>query len=100
MRINSRAFGLAAGTMAAMLFTLCAVAVAIAPSATTALASTLIHLDLSGMSRTITLASFVIGLVSWTLASGLVFYGVGGLYNRYASRVPMMALPEGARRIA
>ena len=100
MRIDSRAFGLAAGSMAAVLFTLCAVAVAVAPSATTALASTLIHLDLSGMARTITLASFFSGLICWTLGSGLVFYGLGGLYNRYAGRVSMMAQPEGARRLA
>lgn len=42
MRIDSRALGLAAGTVAAALFLLCAVAVAIAPDATTSMASTLI----------------------------------------------------------
>src|SRR5690606_11601930 len=36
MRLDSRAFGLAAGAVAAVLFTLCALAVAIAPTWTTA----------------------------------------------------------------
>ena len=83
MRLDSRAFGLAAATVAAALFTLCALAVALAPTATTALASTLIHLDLSGMTRTISWASFFSGLVCWTLGVGLVFAAVGGLYNRF-----------------
>ena len=99
MRFDSRAFGLATGTVVAVLFTLCALAVALAPSATTTLASALIHLDLSGMARTITLGRFVTGLVCWTIGVGLVFYAVGRLYNRYTGSVPVVAQSE-ARRIA
>lgn len=86
MRLDSRAFGLAAGTVAGTLFTLCALAVAIAPQATTALASSLIHLDLTGLARTITWGGFFTGLLCWTVGVGLVFAAVGGLYNRYTLR--------------
>jgi 2TM family of unknown function (DUF5676) len=54
MRLDARAFGLAAGGTAGVLFILCALAVAIAPEATTAFAGYLIHLDVSGMSRALT----------------------------------------------
>jgi hypothetical protein len=91
MRLDSRAFGLAAGAIAAALFTLCALAVAIAPTWTTAVASTLIHLDLTGIARTITWGSYFAGLVCWSIGTGLVFAAVGGLYNRFLSRVPAVA---------
>ena len=87
MRLDSRAFGLAAGTVAAGLFTLCALAVAIAPAWTTEVASSLIHLDLSGIARTITWGTFVTGLLCWTLGTGFVFALVAGLYNAYLQRL-------------
>ena len=63
MRLDARALGLAAGVTAGALFILCALAVAIAPEATRAFAGHLIHVDLSGMTRTLTIGSFVGGLV-------------------------------------
>lgn len=91
MRIDSRAFGLAAGTIAAILFTLCAGAVAIAPAWTTTVASSLIHLDLSNMARTITWGRFFGGLLFWTIGVGLAFAAAGGLYNRFSSGLPVVA---------
>lgn len=85
MRIDSRAFGLAAAIIAASLFTLCAAAVAIAPAWTTAVASSVIHLDLSDMARTITWGNFFGGLLWWSIGTGLVFAAAGGLYNRFSS---------------
>lgn len=82
MRLDARAFGVAAGAAAAVLFILCAVAVAIAPDATTAFASYLIHMDLSGMSRSLTFGSFVGGLLSWTVGTGLTFWLAASIYNR------------------
>lgn len=46
MRIEPKAFGLAAGAVAAILFTVCALAVALAPAPTTAVLGALIHLEL------------------------------------------------------
>lgn len=90
-RLDARAFGLAAGIVAAALFTLCASAVAIAPAWSIAVAGTLIHLDLSSLARTITWGSFVAGLITWTVGTGLVFAAAGGLYNRFrhASAIPV-----------
>ena len=83
MRLDSRAFGLASGTVAGLLFTLCASAIAIAPDWTTSVASALIHMDLRGMARGITWGSFFWGLLAWTIGTGLVFAAVGGFYNRF-----------------
>ena len=100
MRLDSRAFGYAAATVAAALFVLCALGVALAPAATTAMASTLIHIDLSGMARTITWATFFSGLVCWTLGVGLTFAAMGGLYNRFSAERHPVTHPGVAHRVA
>ena len=87
MRLDARAFGTAAGTVAAVLFTICGLAVAVAPESTTALASYLIHMDLSGMARSMAFGSFVGGLVIWTLGTAIVFASLAAIYNRLIARV-------------
>ena len=82
MRLDARAFGLAAGATAAVLFTIRALAVAIAPGPTTAFAGYLIHMDLSGMSRSLTFGSFVGGLICWAVGTSLTFGLVAVVYNR------------------
>ena len=79
MKLDARAFGLAAGLTAGALFVICAIAVAIAPEATTAFAGHLIHVDLSGLSRSLTLGNFVGGLVCWTAGTALAFWFIGGV---------------------
>ena len=82
MRLDARALGLAGGVTAAVLFIVCASAVAIAPGPTTAFAGYLIHMDLSSMSRSLTLGSFVVGLICWTVGTALTFWLVATVYNR------------------
>jgi hypothetical protein len=85
MMLNIRAFGFAAATMAAALFTICAAGVATAPGAMTQLAGFLIHVDMTGFVRNLTWASFFGGVVAWSLGVGLLFASIGALYNLYAS---------------
>ena len=82
MRLDTRAFAIAAGATAAVLFTICALAVAIAPGPTTAMFSYLVHMDLSALPRTLTFGSFVGGLICWTLGTALTFGLVATIYNR------------------
>ena len=101
MKLDSRAFGLAAGVVAGALFTLCALAVAVAPAWTTAFASSLIHLDLTGLARTLTWGSYFGGLLCWSIGAGLVFVAVGGLYNRFQGRLPAAVRADvAAHRVA
>jgi hypothetical protein len=78
---------MAAGIVAAVLFTICALAVAVAPESTTALAGYLIHLDLSGVIRTLTFGSFIAGLVIWTLGTAITFGFAAAIYNKLVARV-------------
>ena len=94
MRLDALAFGLSAGATAAVLFVICALAVAIAPDATTSFAGHLIHVDLSGITRTLTVASFVGGLICWSLGTTVTFWLTGTIYNRLAGRTSDVRLTE------
>jgi hypothetical protein len=94
MRLETRPFGIAAGATAAALFTLCSLAVAIAPAGTTAFFSYLVHMDLSSLPRTLTVGGFAGGLIAWTLGTGLAFTFAAAIYNRLvapASKAPAAA---------
>jgi len=82
MRLNTRAFGMAAGATAAVLFTVCSLALAVAPDATTAFFGYLVHMDLSGLPRTLTFGSFIGGLVAWMLGTTITFGLAAAIYNR------------------
>jgi membrane protein YqaA with SNARE-associated domain len=88
MSLNPRAFGVAGGLTAAVLFVLCAAAVALAPGSTTAFFGYLIHADLAALNitRTLTLGSFVGGLILWTVGTALTFSLIAWFYNRLIAR--------------
>lgn len=88
MRLDTRAFAIAAGLTAAVLFTICALAVAIAPGPTTAFFGFLVHADLSTLQRTLTFASFIGGLIGWTLGTALTFGLAARIYNRLVGGRP------------
>jgi hypothetical protein len=84
MKLDTRAFAIAAAIIAATLFLICAFFVAVAPEATTRFAGHLIHSDLSGITRSLTWGNFLGGLVCWTLGTGLVAAALARVYNRLA----------------
>jgi hypothetical protein len=88
MRFEIRAFALTGGLTAAVLFIVCASAVAVAPEATTAFAGSLIHADLSGIMRSLTWGNFILGLVVWTGGTAGVFAFVAVGYNRLVLAAP------------
>ena len=94
--LDARAFGLAAGTIAAVLTTVCALGLAFAPRATTSVASTLIHLDLGEMSRTLSWAAYFGSLLGWSIGAGLVSWSAAALYNRFAADRQVVASTQEA----
>lgn len=91
--LDSRAFGLAAGTTAAGLAALCALFLAVAPDATRRMLGMLVHSDLSGVAIAMTWSGVLLGIICWGIGIGLVFAAAAGLYNRFlgASRAERRA---------
>jgi hypothetical protein len=86
MRIDARYFGLSAGTIAAVTFVLCGLLVGVAPGATQATFSYVLHVDLTGLSRTLSATSFFVGLAVFGLFVGLCAYATAALYNALQAR--------------
>jgi hypothetical protein len=82
MKLDTRAFATASAVIAAVLFVICALFVALAPRETTAVAGYLIHVDVSGMTRSLTWGSFIGGLVGWTVGTGIVGATLAWFYNQ------------------
>ena len=80
--LDSRALGLAAGTIAASLTALCALFLAIAPDVTRRMLGLLVHTDLSGLATSMTWSGVGLGIICWGVGAGLVFAATAGLYNR------------------
>ena len=98
--LNARAFGFAAGTVAATISAVCALALVIAPDGTRALIGYLIHSDLSGLTPAVSWASFFTGVIGWGLFAGLAFSAAAGLYNRFSSAARAEHREAATHRVA
>lgn len=100
MSLDPRAFGLAAGAMAAALFTVCALIVAVVPGAAVGFFGYILHLDLTGLARPVTVANFVGGLFAWTIGVGIVFGLGGAFYNRFLPVRQAVTRVDATQRVA
>ncbi|MEQ1854906.1 MAG: DUF5676 family membrane protein [Longimicrobiales bacterium] len=88
MRIQPRYLFYAAGITAALVSTVCAALLAVAPSATIRILGLAVHEDLGWLAPRVTWASYFAGLLFWGLGTGLVFGFAGWLYDRLARSSP------------
>jgi hypothetical protein len=84
MKINIWPFSFSVGVVTALVFAICAFFVAVAPDATGAVFSYLLHIDLTGLVRPISWGGFVAGLVTVGVGTALCASVVAWLYNRMA----------------
>jgi multisubunit Na+/H+ antiporter MnhB subunit len=82
MRIKSLSLGLSAGVITAIAFGICGVFFAIAPGPTTALVSWVLHLDVTGMTRPLSVMNLLAGIVLFGAYVGLLVGVTAALYNR------------------
>lgn len=88
MRVDTRALAIASGAAGTTAFAICALFVAIAPGATSAFFTYVLHIDLTSLARPLTWGSFVGGVLA--IAVGLAIFAalVGSIYNRLARTQP------------
>lgn len=83
--LNVRAFGLAAGIVAATLSAICGVALLLAPDSTWTLAGYLLHADLSMVAPVVSWGGLVVSVLGWGLIASGAFAAAAALYNRYVA---------------
>ena len=86
MSVNSKCLACSAGLIAAASFAVCAFFVAVAPAATTAAFSYVMHIDLSSLNRHISWSSFLVGMVIFASVVALHAGLVGWLYNAFSRK--------------
>lgn len=85
MKLNVKALSFASGIVAAASFIICALAVVVSPGLTSRFFSFVFHIDLTGLSRTITWASFFGGMLLFSVGVS-VFVGLTAwCYNRLSA---------------
>lgn len=84
MKLNTQALVKAVALVAAVSYAACALWVALAPEGMMRTVGYLLHIDLSGISRPISLGGVLAGVVAWTLLNCLFAGAAANLYNRFA----------------
>ena len=86
MKLNIKGIVIAQAVVGAVLFTLCRLAFVIAPEATLAALKYLTHIDWRPVTMPVTMTwvGFILGLIVFTLFSGIVVAAWAWIYNRFA----------------
>ena len=82
MKLDARALGIAFAVATAVLWVICSLFVAILPGAMMAMSGHMVHANFGGMSWTMSIIGFLIGLVIWTGIAFVTGWLIGVLYNR------------------
>ena len=93
MKLDIRCFALAAGLTAALAFSLCALAVAVAPAGTAGFLSFVTHYDLTDRFRLLTPGNFVGGLLAWSLGTAAFTALLAWFYNQAVGRRHILLTP-------
>ncbi len=95
MPLAPAALGLAAGMVAAILFTFCALTGVFAPDVANAALARALHPDHALLARPFSAGAFIQGLLCASVGTGLSFAAVGALYNGLLPPPPGGALGAG-----
>lgn len=86
MKLKASAFGLAVGIVAAAAFTVCSFFVAVVPESTADFIGYLLHINLAGLTRAISWASYFAGVVGIGIWTGLWAAAAAKIYNLSISK--------------
>jgi len=86
LRLSVRSLFFATAIASGTAYLLCVLFLAVAPQATMAFFSYVLHTNLSGIIRSVTWGSFIVGLLVWSVGTGLYAALVARLYNKLSMR--------------
>ncbi|WP_084227042.1 DUF5676 family membrane protein [Nostoc sp. KVJ20] len=86
LRLSVRSLFLATAIASGIAYLVCVLFLTVAPQATMAFFSYVLHANLSGITRSVTWGSFIVGLLIWSVGTGLYAAFVARLYNKLSVR--------------
>ena len=87
-RNNAHLVGLALAIVWAIGYTVCAILVAVAPESTAQFFGSMMHIDLSSLTRSIMVGGYITGLVCTTIVAYLYGAAAAWIYSRLAQASP------------
>jgi len=84
--LSVRSLFLATAITTGIAYLVCVLFLTVAPQATMAFFSYVLHANLSGIIRSVTWGSFIVGLLVWSVGTGLYAAFVARLYNKLSVR--------------
>jgi hypothetical protein len=81
-KLSPRSLFTATSLISGAFFTACFLSLAVAPEPTMAFLSYILHSDLTSISRPVNPGSFIVGLLAWSLGTGLYAALIARIYNR------------------
>ncbi|WP_445174690.1 DUF5676 family membrane protein [Microcoleus sp.] len=86
LKLSVRSLFLATAIITGIAYLICILFLTVAPQITMAFFSYILHANLSGITRSITWGSFIVGLLVWSVGTGLYAAFVARLYNKLPVR--------------
>jgi len=86
LRLGVRSLFLATAITTGIAYLVCILFLTVAPQATMAFFSYVLHANLSGITRSVTWGSFIVGFFVWSVGTGLYAALVARLYNKLSVR--------------
>lgn len=83
MKLNEKAFAFASIVTIALLWLVCSLLVYLMPDMSMQASGSMMHMDLSTMQWSMTFPGFLVGLIIWSLAAGVVGWIFALLYNMF-----------------
>lgn len=85
-KLNVRSLFLATAIASGIAYLVCVLFLTVAPQATMAFFSYVLHTNLSGIIQSVTWGSFIVGLLVWSVGVGLYAAFIARLYNKLSVR--------------
>ena len=85
MRVKSSALGLAAATITTIAFGICGLFFLVAPNVTAAFMSWVLHIDITAMTRPVSVFNLLGGIVLFGAYVGVLVGATAALYNRFSA---------------
>jgi hypothetical protein len=82
MKLDAIKLGIATAIISAISWAICSLLVVSMPSGMMAMSGHMVHADLGHLGWTMTTTGFLVGLVAWSIISGVIVWAIAALYNR------------------
>lgn len=82
MKLSAKALGLSGAIVASLFWIICSLLVVLSPGSMMKMTGQMVHLDVTDMSWSLDWPGFFMGLITWSLLSGLCGWLIAFFYNR------------------